>query len=118
MTRASNPKKVGSFDGKDIFEVELISRTNVRISFLSYAALIRDWQVSTEDGDVRHVVCGFDQFDCYPRYSPNFGAIVGRVANRIGGSRFQINDKEYKLVQNEGPNHLHGGPKGLGKCVG
>lgn len=118
MTHASIPNKVGEFDGKDVFEVELVSRTNVRISFLNYGALIRDWSVPlNNEEECRHVVCGFDQFELYPQYSPNFGAIIGRFANRIGGSKFEINGKEYELVANQGPNHLHGGPKGLGKCV-
>jgi aldose 1-epimerase len=117
MTHASTLNKIGNFDGKDVFEVELISRTNVKVSFLNYGALIRDWRVPLKDGTERHVVCGFDEFESYPKYSPNFGAIIGRVANRIGGSKFEINGKEYKLVANEGPNHLHGGPNGFGKRV-
>lgn len=36
------------------------------------------------------------------------GAIVGRVANRIGGAQFTLNGTHYKLVANEGKNMLHG----------
>ena len=45
------------------------------------------------------------------------GAIVGRVANRIGGARFVLDGKEYLLPANEGANHLHGGAQGLAKQV-
>lgn len=38
----------------------------------------------------------------------SFGAIVGRVANRIAGARFSINGTQYKLVANDGNNTLHG----------
>lgn len=41
------------------------------------------------------------------------GASVGRVANRIAGSRFTLDDVEYELEANEGPNQLHGGPDGF-----
>jgi len=37
-----------------------------------------------------------------------FGAIVGRVANRIGGAQFTYDGMHYKLVPNEGKNMLHG----------
>lgn len=37
-----------------------------------------------------------------------FGAIVGRVANRIADAEFTLNGKIYKLVANEGKNMLHG----------
>nr|XP_027102971.1 aldose 1-epimerase-like [Coffea arabica] len=42
-----------------------------------------------------------------------FGAIVGRVVNRIGGAQFTLNGVHYKLDTNEKPNMLHGGRKGF-----
>ena len=41
------------------------------------------------------------------------GCTVGRVANRIGGSSFEIDGRRHVLPANEGPHHLHGGPEGL-----
>ena len=46
----------------------------------------------------------------------SFGATVGRVANRIGGSKFKLNNKTYKLKVNCGKkDHLHGGYNWLRK---
>lgn len=42
-----------------------------------------------------------------------FGLTVGRFANRIGGSKFTIDGKNYSFDPNDGPNILHGGPKGI-----
>ena len=56
------------------------------------------------------------------RNRPFFGAIVGRVANRIGGGRFRLRQagpgattppETYELERNDGPNHLHGGSDGF-----
>lgn len=41
------------------------------------------------------------------------GASVGRYANRIAGSRFELDGVVYELEPNEGPNQLHGGPDGF-----
>lgn len=41
------------------------------------------------------------------------GASVGRYANRIAGSRFQLDGVEYEVEPNEGANQLHGGPDGF-----
>jgi aldose 1-epimerase len=41
------------------------------------------------------------------------GVTAGRVANRIGGARFRLGEREFRLPANDGDNHLHGGPAGL-----
>jgi len=73
--------------------------------------------VPDRDGNVGNVVLGFTSFDKYAAGHPFFGAIAGRVANRIGGARFTLDGKEYKLAANNGPNTLHGGMNGFDKKV-
>lgn len=109
-------KVVGSVDGQDVHEVVLTSESGVSIAILTYGALIRDWRVPVGEG-FRHVVLGFDDFDPYPTHSPYFGAIAGRVANRIGGAKFSLNGTTYHLPANEGPNQLHGGERGIARQI-
>lgn len=64
------------------------------------------------------MILGFDNIKQYQEQSPYFGAIVGRVGNRIAKGKFTI-DKQgsYAVPVNNGPNHLHGGFKGYDKRV-
>lgn len=108
-------KKIGRFEGHDVLEVEL-QHGDQMVSIMNYGCVVRDWQLAGAAG-VRHIVLGFDSFEPYPEYSPSFGIIAGRVANRTARGRFKLAGKEYQLVCNNGNNHLHGGAKGLGKCL-
>jgi aldose 1-epimerase len=47
-------------------------------------------------------------FNMYQNDTAYFGALVGRVANRIAGGHFPLNGKVYKLPINSGKNTLHG----------
>ena len=40
--------------------------------------------------------------------SAYFGALVGRVANRVADARFVLDGKVYHLYRNDGKNALHG----------
>ncbi|XP_047973058.1 galactose mutarotase isoform X2 [Salvia hispanica] len=46
-----------------------------------------------------------------------FGALVGRVANRISGAQFTLNGVVYKLPDNDNGNTLHGGKIGFSDVV-
>ena len=54
-------------------------------------------------------------FTEYEKNVPYFGALIGRVANRIDRGKFSLDGKEYHVAINNGPNHLHGGLVGFDK---
>ena len=65
----------------------------------------------------KHCALGYDLPDEYDANPGYVGVIVGRYANRIGGSCFTLDGKRYDLVPNEGKNQLHGGPDSWVKKV-
>jgi aldose 1-epimerase len=109
-------KPFGTFEGKDVRQFTLTSATGVEVDIINWGVVVRDWRVPV-GGALRSVVLGFETFDDYPAHSPHFGAVAGRVANRIAGASFELGGKTYTVPANEGRNSLHGGPEGLGRQV-
>lgn len=60
-------------------------------------------------GKTVNTVFGYDDAEGYLKGSSFHGATVGRYAGRIGGARFTLSGREYRLEPNDGKNHLHGG---------
>ena len=60
------------------------------------------------------VVQGFDHAEDYlpEKHLSDFGAVIGRYANRLAGGRIALDWDLIQLPQNNGPNCLHGGPRG------
>ena len=65
-------------------------------------------------GTLTDVVMGFDHLDDYfpENHLSDFGAVIGRYANRLAGGRITVDGIGYQLPQNNGPNCLHGGLDG------
>ena len=49
------------------------------------------------------VVLGFDNLKSYLAGDPYFGALIGRVANRVAKGQFKLDGKEYTLGQEQRP---------------
>ncbi|MCI0456547.1 MAG: galactose mutarotase [Gemmataceae bacterium] len=100
--------------------VDLYTLTNTKgmtAKITNYGGIVTELHAPDRDGKFENVVLGFDNLAGYLKGHPYFGAICGRVANRIAGARFTLDGKEYKLAANNGPHSLHGGTKGFDKVV-
>lgn len=104
-------------DGRAVTAWVLQNRTGGRAVVLDYGAAIQSLTVPDGRGGVTDVVLGYDTAAEYEAGDGHFGAVVGRVCNRIGGAAFTVDGTEYHLTANEGPNHLHGGPNGFDRYL-
>ena len=101
-------------------EVALYTLTNskgVAATITTYGGIVVSLQAPDRAGRLADVVLGFDTLDGYLKGHPYFGAIIGRYGNRIAKGRFTLDGVTYKLAQNNGENHLHGGLKGFDKVL-
>lgn len=107
----------GEADGEPVFSYRLTGTGGLQVEILNYGCIIRRMMVPDAQGQMRDVVLGFDHLEPYLMNPAYFGCIVGRCANRIACGRFTLDGQEYRLSQNDAPNHLHGGFRGFSRRV-
>jgi len=104
-------------DGTAVEVFTLTNANGLELRAITYGGIITSLKVPDRTGALGDIVLGFDSLDGYLKDHPFFGAIIGRYGNRIARGRFLLDGQEYKLATNNGPNHLHGGPRGFDKQV-
>ena len=106
-------------DGTPVERFTFSNARGVEISVITFGGIIVSLRTPDRDGVMDDVVLGHDDVEGYLRSAQYFGAIVGRYANRIARGRFTLGGVEYRLAQNNGRNHLHGGERGFdgGKLI-
>ncbi len=87
------------------------------VSIADYGGTVTRVRVPDRAGTVGDVALGYDDLAHYEADSPYFGALIGRVGNRIAGGRFTLDGQSYQVPCNNGPNALHGGTVGYDKRV-
>jgi aldose 1-epimerase len=116
MTQISE-QNWGSADGKPVKLFTLTNKKGTVVKVSNYGCIITEIHTADRNGKLGDIVLGFDNLDQYKAGHPFFGAIAGRVANRIAKGKFTLDGKDYTLAVNNGPNALHGGKKGFDKQV-
>jgi len=104
-------------DGQQVEIVTLANGKGLTARITNYGGIVVSFETPDRNGVPGDIVLGFDKLDGYLKGHPYFGAIIGRYGNRIGGAKFTLDGKEYKLAKNDGENTLHGGVKGFDKVV-
>ncbi len=112
-----DPQKfVTEINGKQTALYTLKNANGMEVCITNLGGRIVSIMVPDREGNLRDVVLGFDNVLSYANLDgktpSDFGACIGRFANRIDGGKFTLDGTEYQLVKNDGENCLHGGPTG------
>jgi len=107
----------GTIDGTPVQLYTLTNRHGLVAKITNYGATVTELHLPDRDGQLADVVAGFDDLEGYVAGTAYFGAIVGRVANRIANATFMLDGATFPLAANDRPHHLHGGRQGWNKVV-
>ena len=100
-------------DGKKTDLFVLRNANNMEVCLTNFGGRIVSVMVPDREGVMRDVVLGFDSIRDYITIPSDFGASIGRYANRINQGRFTLDGVEYVLPRNNYGHCLHGGPNGF-----
>ena len=104
-------------EGEAVVLYKMTNTHGAYVTLTNIGASIVGIGVPDREGKIEDVALGFRDFRDYFGDSGYLGKTCGRIANRIARGRFTLNGVDYKLSINNGPNHLHGGPKGLAEVL-
>lgn len=106
-----------TLDGKQT-NLYFLQNGDLSAAITNYGGRIVSLCSPDRNGEMADVVLGFNSIDEYLNAKEVFyGALIGRVGNRIAKGQFMLDSINYSLPLNNGPNHLHGGPKGFHNVV-
>ena len=114
-TLTSTP--VAQHAGSRVMRYEITHPNGMRVGLLNYGAAIQELHVPDANGVTANVVLGFKQVQQYWHKHPHFGTVIGRFANRIGGSAFMLDNAIHHLTPNKGTFTAHGGEKPFDRYV-
>lgn len=91
-------------------DLYILKNKNRMEAYLSnFGARVVSIYFPDKSGNPIDVTLGFDNIFDYMNINCNFGATIGRYANRIGYARFNLDGDNIQVSANNGPHCLHGG---------
>ena len=90
----------------------LKNKSGMEVCITNFGGRIVSIMVPDKNGNMQDVVLGFDSIADYVNIPSDFGASIGRYANRINQGRIVLDGETIQLPQNNFGHCLHGGPKG------
>jgi aldose 1-epimerase len=106
-------------DGREVTLYRLQGPSGLRADIMDFGGTIVRLLVPDRNGKLADVALGFEHVADYPKKSPYFGALIGRVGNRMAHGKFTLDGKTYTLATNNSPGGipctLHGGNIGFDK---
>lgn len=90
----------------------LKNKAGMEVCVTNFGGRIVSIMVPDKNGEMQDVVLGFDSIADYVNIPSDFGASIGRYANRINQGKICLDGDTIQLPQNNFGHCLHGGPKG------
>jgi aldose 1-epimerase len=107
-----------AINGKTSSLYHLKNKNGMQVAITNYGARLVSIIVPDKNNAPTDVIVGFTNVKEYITSPDRFyGAIIGRVANRIAKGNFTLDGKTYHLAINNPPNSLHGGEPGYQDVV-
>lgn len=108
-----NPKNFQSeVNGKQANLYTLKNKNGMEVCVTNFGGRIVSIMVPDKKGQMQDVVLGFDSLADYRNVPSDFGASIGRYANRINQGIIVVDGETIQLPQNNFGHCLHGGPEG------
>ena len=111
-----DPEKFeGCFDGKKTALYTLVNGNGMEVCLTNFGGRVVSIMVPAREGIMTDVVLGYDNVTQYAdalNTPSDFGATIGRYANRIFHGRLPIGNDTIQLPLNDNGHCLHGGPTG------
>ena len=108
-----NPKDFETVvDGDSTALYVLTNKNGMEVCVTNFGARIVSVMVPDVKGQLQDVVLGFDSIGQYIRIPSDFGAAIGRYANRINKGQRSVGGETIQLPVNNYGHCLHGGPQG------
>lgn len=104
-------------EGETVMRYTLRNSHGMVVRVMNWGATVTEILVPDRSGRLDNVILGSESFADYRNGFRGSAAVIGRVANRIAGARFELDGKSYELAANSGRNHIHGGRKGFAQVV-
>ena len=101
-----------NIEGKRTHLYTLSNSKGMEVCLTNFGARIVSIMVPDRRGTLRDVVLGYDniaQYADYQHFGSDFGAAIGRYANRINQGRIVVDGKTVQLPRNNYGHCLHGG---------
>jgi aldose 1-epimerase len=110
-------EQVAEHQGQAVFHY-VLDNGNMQVELSNYGGLVFKIIAPDKNGTMENITLTLDSVpEFLTKPNPFFGATAGRVANRIGKGKFELDGTSYQLATNNGNNHLHGGNEGFNKKV-
>lgn len=102
---------VDVYNGDSTQLITLTNAAGAEVCITNFGGRIVSLTMPDRDGKMRDVVVGFDSIEAYyPEQNlTDFGATIGRYANRIRDGRFVLDGDTASLPRNNNGHCLHGG---------